>query len=59
MPMILLREYAKMHGKTGDAMRIKANRGNFKTAKKYGREWYIDRDEPLIDLRYTKKEENK
>jgi hypothetical protein len=54
MPMILLREYAKLHGKTGDAMRIKANRGNFETAKKYGREWYIDSDEPLIDKRTTR-----
>lgn len=55
MPMIYLRDYAKMHGKTGDAMRIKANRGNFKTAKKFGHEWFIDRDEPLVDLRTTRK----
>lgn len=60
MAMILLRDYAKKHGKTTDAMRIKANRGNFKTAKKYGRDWYIDENEPLTDLRFTnKKEETK
>lgn len=57
MVMIRLTEYAKMHGKSGDAMRIKANRGNFKTAKKYGREWFINSEEPLVDLRYTNKEE--
>jgi hypothetical protein len=45
-----------MHGKTADAMRIKANRGNFKTAKKFGREWYIDSDEPLIDMRRRQSE---
>ena len=60
MAMILLREYAKKHGKTANAMRIKAERGNFKTAKKFGRDWFIDENEPLIDLRYTdKKEETK
>ncbi len=51
MSMISLLEYARMHGKTADAMRIKANRGNFQTAKKFGREWYIDSAEPLIDNR--------
>lgn len=60
MAMILLRDYAKRHGKTPSAMRIKADRGNFKTAKKYGRDWFIDENEPLVDLRYTnKKEETK
>ena len=60
MAMIRLSEYAKMHGKSGDAMRIKANRGNFNTAKKYGRNWFIDENEPLVDKRYTnKKEETK
>lgn len=58
MSMILLREYAKMHGKTGAAMRMRAERGRFKTAKKYGREWYIDENEPLIDLR-KQKDKNK
>lgn len=60
MTMILLRDYAKRHGKTSSAMRIKAERGNFKTAKKFGRNWFIDENEPLIDLRTTnKKEETK
>lgn len=60
MAMIFLRDYAKKHGKTPDAMRIKAERGRFKTAKKYGRDWLIDENEPLIDLRTTKKKgENK
>lgn len=60
MAMIFLRDYAKKHGKSTDAMRQKATRGNFKTAKKYGRDWLIDENEPLVDLRYTnKKEETK
>lgn len=60
MAMILLRDYAKKHDKTPAAMRIKAERGRFKTAKKFGRDWYIDENEPLVDLRYTdNKEENK
>lgn len=59
MAMIFLRDYAKKHGKTPSAMRIKAERGRFKTAKKFGRDWLIDENEELIDLRYTnKKEEN-
>ena len=57
MAMILLREYAKKRGKTPAAMRLKAERGNFKTTKKFGRDWYIDENEPLVDLRFTNKEE--
>ena len=59
MAMIFLRDYAKKHCKTPAAMRIKAERGNFKTAKKLGRDWFIDENEPLVDLRTTKKEETK
>lgn len=55
MAMIFLRDYAKKHGKTPAAMRIKAERGRFKTAKKFGRDWLIDENEPLIDLRTTNK----
>ena len=57
MAMIFLRDYAKKHGKTASAMRVKAERGNFKTAKKFGRDWLIDENEPLVDLRTTKKKE--
>ena len=57
MAMIFLRDYAKKHGKTASAMLQKARRGNFKTAKQYGRDWLIDENEPLIDLRTTKKKE--
>ena len=60
MAMIFLRDYAKKHGKTADAMRVKAERGRFKTAKKFGRDWLIDENEPLVDLRtINKKEEEK
>ena len=60
MAMIFLRDYAKKHGKTANAMRVKAERGRFKTAKKFGRDWLIDENEPLVDLRtINKKEEEK
>lgn len=59
MAMIFLRDYAKRHGKTPDAMRIKAERGRFKTTKKLGRDWFIDENEPLIDLRTTNRKKEK
>lgn len=55
MAMIFLRDYAKKHGKTANAMRNKAERGNFETAKKIGRDWLIDENESLIDRRTTRK----
>jgi hypothetical protein len=48
---IPLTEYAKLHGKEESTVRRKALRGNFKTARKFGRDWFIDRDEPYIDYR--------
>lgn len=49
--LIPLAEYATMHGKAESSARRKAIRGGFKSAKKIGRNWVIDRDEPYTDLR--------
>lgn len=43
---IPLREYANAHGKTDSAARRMAIAGRFKTAKKLGRDWVIDENEP-------------
>ena len=41
------------HGKHLDNVRQKVIRGGFRTAKKVGRDWLIDEDEPFIDNRVT------
>lgn len=48
--LISLAEYAKLHGVTQDAIRHRVHRGALK-AKKIGRNWVIDKDEPYIDDR--------
>ncbi len=53
--LISLAEYAKLHGVTPDTVRQRANRGVFKTARKIGRNWVIDKNEPYIDNRKKKK----
>ena len=50
---ISLGEYAKLHGKESSTVRQKALRGGFKTARKIGRNWMIDRNEPYTDKRIT------
>jgi hypothetical protein len=49
--LISLVEYAKMHGKDESTVRQKALRGGFKTARKIGRNWVIDKREPYTDKR--------
>ena len=48
---ITLAEYARRHGRALDTVRQKAYRGGFKTARRVGRDWLIDEDEPLVDNR--------
>lgn len=50
---ISLAEYAKMHGKESSTVRKKVLRGGFKTARKIGRNWMIDKNEPYVDERIT------
>jgi hypothetical protein len=49
--LISLSEYAALHGKAAISVQQKARRGGFKTAKKIGRNWVIDSNEPYEDGR--------
>lgn len=49
--LIPLTQYAKEHGITPDTARQRARRGAFTSAVKMGRDWMIDAEEPLVDLR--------
>lgn len=49
--VITLAEYAKRHGRALATVRQKAYRGGFKTARRVGRDWFIDEDEPYTDRR--------
>lgn len=51
MGLISLVEYAKLNGITSATARQRAIRGSFKTARKIGRNWVIDKNEPLTDNR--------
>ena len=51
MALISLLEYAEIHKKSRVSVRQKAARGGFKTARKIGRNWVIDSDEPYTDRR--------
>ena len=53
MAIITLKEYAERNGKALSSVRQKALRGTFATAKKVGRDWFIDEDEPYSDIRIT------
>ena len=49
--LISLAEYAERHGKCQEAARKMAQRGGFQTARKIGRNWVIDSEEPWPDRR--------
>ena len=49
--IITLKEYAERLGKNPVVVRHKAQRGQFNTARKIGRDWFIDEDEPYEDRR--------
>lgn len=53
--LISLAEYAQMHNKESSSVRQKALRGGFTTARKIGRNWVIDSDEPYIKMKTGKK----
>lgn len=48
---ISLKEYAARHSRAAATVRQKAIRGGFKTARRVGRDWLIDEDEPYTDNR--------
>lgn len=51
MALITLKDYAIRLGKNPVVSRQKALRGGFRTARKIGRDWFIDEDEPYTDNR--------
>lgn len=53
MGLILLKEYAERLGKNHVNVIQKAERGTFRTARKIGRQWFIEEDEPYQDARVT------
>ena len=59
MALISLVEYAAKHGKDPAPVRQKALRGGFQTARKIGRDWVIEEDEPYVDLRERREDGEK
>ena len=53
MAMITLKDYAAKHGRALITVRQKVYRGGFKTARKIGRQFFIDENEPYVDERVT------
>ena len=51
MAMIPLTQYAAMHGKAEVTARQMARRGGLRTARKQGRDWMVDSQEPYPDRR--------
>lgn len=54
--LISLGEWAKKNGITPDTARQNALRGKYKTARKIGRNWVIDENEPNTDNRKKSRE---
>lgn len=48
---ITLAEYARRQGRRADVARSMARRGGFKSAKKVGRDWFVDEEEAWPDRR--------
>ena len=49
--LISLAEYARLNGIDPATARQRALRGSYQTARKIGRNWVIDRNEPHVDYR--------
>lgn len=49
--LIPLKQWAENHGISPATARQRAGRGAFETAIKVGRDWFISKDEPLVDHR--------
>ena len=57
--MITLKAWALRHGIDPATARQKALRGGFQTARKIGRDWVIEEDEPYVDLRERREDGEK
>lgn len=52
--LISILDYAKMHNKSDITVRKKAKNNGFHTARKIGKVWLIDSEEPYTDNRRKK-----
>ena len=56
MTMIPITQYAAMHGRAKVTARQMARRGGLRTARKQGRDWMVDSEEPYPDRRRRMRE---
>ena len=49
--LITLKEYAALHGVGESTIRHRIRKEQVKTAVKFGRDWFIDKNEPYSDKR--------
>ena len=49
--LISLSKYAAAHGRSQISVQQKARRGGFETARKIGRNWVIDSEEPYVKMK--------
>ena len=56
MTMIPITQYAAMHGRAEVTARQMARRGGLRTARKQGRDWMVDSEEPYPDRRRRMRE---
>lgn len=54
---ISLAEYARINGIDPATVRQRASRGAYRSARKIGRNWVIDKNEPHVDHRFKPEKE--
>lgn len=55
--LISLAEYARLNGIDPATVRQRVNRGAYRSARKIGRNWVIDKNEPHVDHRFKPEKE--
>ena len=50
--LVSLAEYARLNGIDPATVRQRVNRGAYRSARKIGRNWVIDKNEPHVDHRF-------
>lgn len=57
--LVSLAEYAKINGIDPATVRQRVNRGAYQSARKIGRNWVIDKNEPHVDHRFKSGKDDK
>lgn len=57
--LVSLAEYARLNGIDPATVRQRASRGAYRTARKIGRNWVIDKNEPHVDHRFRAGKDSK